>query len=152
MCRCQGMQQWGGTCRQCGICDMACVGQFSEQNRATRNLDGPVKRLQSRQNAVQLTQTLLENFRLMGQSLRHSETKRRVKRIKLKSKYHCIYSKIPETGENCWISFRQVSLTSIDLQTPATAWHAAEVGKSMGRLGSPRIDTNGRSPFWLTNS
>lgn len=43
-------------------------------------------------------------------------------------------------------------LTKIDLHTPATAWHAADVGKSMGRLGSPKIDTRGRRPFWFTNS
>lgn len=43
-------------------------------------------------------------------------------------------------------------LTSMDLQTPATAWQAAEVGKSMGKLGRPRIETRGSSPFWLTNS
>lgn len=42
--------------------------------------------------------------------------------------------------------------TRIDLQTPATAWQAAEVGKSTGRLGSPKMVTRGRNPRWATNS
>lgn len=44
------------------------------------------------------------------------------------------------------------TLTRIDLHTPATAWQAAEVGKSIGRLGSPRMETRGRRPFCRTNS
>ena len=43
-------------------------------------------------------------------------------------------------------------LTNIDLQTPATAWQAGEVGKSMGKFGRPRIETRGSRPFWFTNS
>lgn len=48
--------------------------------------------------------------------------------------------------------FGQILLTNMDLQTPATAWQAADVGKSMGRLGRPKMVTKGKSPFWFTNS
>lgn len=34
----------------------------------------------------------------------------------------------------------------------ATVWQAGEVGKSIGRLGRPRILISGSNPFWVTNS
>lgn len=59
MCCCQGVEQWRGPSRQRGVGDVAGVGQLSEQHGTTRNLDGPVERLQRRQDAVQLTQAFL---------------------------------------------------------------------------------------------
>ena len=41
---------------------------------------------------------------------------------------------------------------SIDLQTAPTDPQAALAGKSIGRLGSPRMDIRGMRPFWVTNS
>lgn len=61
----------------------------------------------------------------------------------------CIYFCVKNCRQLC-INVRQ--LTRMDLQTIATVWQAGEVGKSIGRLGRPRILISGSNPFWVTNS
>lgn len=95
-----------------------------------------MKRLQRSQDTIQLAEALLEYLRLMWESLRE--------RISWTLTFMLMCAITKENSINV--------LTSMDLQTPATAWQAADVGKSMGKLGRPRIETRGSSPFWFTNS
>lgn len=61
----------------------------------------------------------------------------------------CLYFCVKNCRQLCK-NVRQ--LTRMDLQTIATVWQAGEVGKSIGRLGRPRILISGSNPFWVTNS